>query len=150
MNPSAHSASPPHNSHSDYNVLIVEDNLINQKMLANLLKRQGYNCVVASNGEEGVKLYQSMHFRIIFMDIEMPVMNGIDATICIRKFEAEMRIPSAFIICLTGIAQDELIADSYAAGVDTYVAKPFDACQITNMLHLIVQSFQKPNQISLK
>ncbi|KAL0488846.1 hypothetical protein AKO1_015096 [Acrasis kona] len=112
-----------------YKVLIVEDNLINQKLLARLIKFAGYPLEVASNGKEAVDWVVKESFDIILMDVEMPVMNGIEATRRIRQLEQEgglntkrKHIP---IIGVSANARDEFLQKALGCGMDWYITKPY-------------------------
>jgi CheY-like chemotaxis protein len=109
------------------NVLIVEDNAINQKLLMNLLARKGYLYEVANNGQEAVEKFSRGHFDLIFMDLQMPIMDGIAATQQIRKLEAttatQRPVP---IFALTGNAREARVQEALSAGVNGYLTKPYD------------------------
>eukprot|EP01119_Soliformovum_irregulare_P010387 TRINITY_DN254_c1_g1_i2.p1 TRINITY_DN254_c1_g1~~TRINITY_DN254_c1_g1_i2.p1 ORF type:complete len:933 (-),score=238.19 TRINITY_DN254_c1_g1_i2:227-3025(-) len=81
-------------------ILIVEDNSLNQKILMTILTRNGYQVSVANNGLEGVEASMAEKFDLLFMDIEMPKMDGHEATRQIRKREKELKITPTPIICL--------------------------------------------------
>ena len=105
-------------------VLVVDDNDINKKLLAKVLERENLKVTYASNGEEAVSLRKENQFDLIFMDIQMPIMNGVDASKAIRKFEDEEKIAAVPIIALTAnTGKDD--RDSYLdAGMTDYMAKP--------------------------
>lgn len=110
------------------NILLVEDNLINQKLTQKILTNQGFHVDVANNGEVAVKKFRSHHYDLIFMDIQMPVMNGLEATRKIRKIEAtnyENR-ERVKIIALTANSQQQDKENCLAAGMDDYINKPFN------------------------
>ncbi len=88
----AQSMTPPSSHTAIPYVLVVDDNEINKRLLAKVLEHENLKVIYASNGEEAVALRENNHFDIIFMDIEMPVMNGVEASKAIRKYEKEQNI----------------------------------------------------------
>ncbi len=105
-------------------VLLVEDNETNQKVAKLTLERLGYKVTVAGNGLEAVNAVQKADFDIICMDVQMPIMDGIEATIRIR----ELGVPSSNskIIAMTGHAFSADRSRCLEAGMNDFVAKPFD------------------------
>ena len=105
------------------NVLLAEDNLINQRLAANLLSRRGHNVTVAGNGQEALDALQSGQFDLVFMDIQMPVMGGEAATTVIRRRERTTggHIP---IIAMTAHALKGDREKYLAYGMDGYLPKP--------------------------
>ncbi|RPJ81840.1 MAG: response regulator [Deltaproteobacteria bacterium] len=108
------------------NVLLVEDNTVNQKVAKIMLKKSGHFVEIANNGKEALELFLTKPFDLILMDIQMPVMNGIEATAAIRKLESQGdRTGSAIpIIALTANAMKDDRARFLAAGMDDYISKP--------------------------
>ena len=106
-------------------VLLVEDNLINQKVATVFLNKQGHQVVLADNGEEAVKLFKQTSFDLILMDVNMPVMDGLGATAAIRKLEAQSgaHVP---IIAMTAHAMKGDEERFLKNGMDAYVPKPVD------------------------
>lgn len=104
-------------------VLIVEDNLINQRVLSLMLETLSYTCEIAGSGEEGVSLALSKPFDIVLMDIGLPQMDGIAATQKIRIQKNANLLP---VIALTGHAQADKGGDSHALGIDAWLMKPID------------------------
>jgi two-component system, sensor histidine kinase and response regulator len=104
-------------------VLLVEDNMVNQRLAVRILEKRGHSVNVAGNGMEGVMAFQKQTFDVILMDIQMPVMNGFEATALIRKLEEKSgkRIP---IIAMTAHAMKGDRERCIAAGMDYYVTKP--------------------------
>lgn len=109
-------------------VLIVEDNVVNQRVMQRLAERAGHRAAVAGNGEEALRLLERATFDVVLMDVQMPVMDGIEATRAIRAREAGsgqgQRIP---IVAVTAHAMKGDRERCLAAGMDAYVTKPFDA-----------------------
>ena len=106
-------------------VLIVEDNVINRKILQHVLQNKNYELMEACDGQEAIEKYKSWQPDIVLMDIVMPIMNGIEATQIIRKYEQEKNLPKTPIIALTGNALEEQRATVFKAGVDDYEVKPY-------------------------
>jgi len=109
-------------------ILLVEDNLINQKLTQKILKNQGFRVDVADNGKMAVKKFRAHHYDLIFMDIQMPVMDGLEATRKIRKIEATNYTSRerVKIIALTANSQQQDKENCLAAGMDDYINKPFN------------------------
>lgn len=105
-------------------VLVVDDNAINQKILNSYLKKGGYEVEIASNGKIAVEMFLKSKFDAIIMDIEMPVMNGYEATKLIRQKEKELEIASVPIICLSGNAREEYERRAMEVGMNDFITKP--------------------------
>ncbi|THF52661.1 PAS domain S-box protein [Flavobacterium supellecticarium] len=114
----------------DVSVLLVEDNILNRMVAQNSLKY--YNCQVeeAENGLKALEILKQRKFDIILMDIQMPEMNGIEATLAIRN-ELKLNTP---IIALTANAFKTEIDRCYAAGMNDYVTKPFDEALLVGLI----------------
>lgn len=122
-------------------VLIVEDNLVNQKVASLFLKNAGFQFEVANNGQEAVEaVQQGKPYTAILMDCMMPVMDGFTATEEIRRWESEHNIPRRLpIIALTASVLDEDICRCYEVGMDDYIAKPFKKEVLLEKLDHFVQ-----------
>lgn len=114
-------------------VLIVEDNEINIALIENLLTRKNMSVDISMNGEEAVEKHFKNDYDIILMDIQMPKMNGYQATAAIREHEAESgrKIP---IIALTAYAMEEDKEKCLSAGMDDYLSKPFKADELYTLM----------------
>jgi len=108
-------------------VLLVEDNLVNQKVACALLERRHYHVRIAGNGEEAVAALAAGHFDVVLMDVQMPVMGGLEATRAIREQEAAGGRPRVPIIAMTANAMQGDREQCFAAGMDDYVSKPIRA-----------------------
>ncbi len=106
-------------------ILLAEDGLVNQKVALGFLTKWGHQTLVANNGKEAVDLWQREPFDVILMDMQMPEMNGYDATVAIRSEErgTGRRIP---IIAMTAEAMKGDREHCLEAGMDDYISKPFD------------------------
>jgi CheY-like chemotaxis protein len=108
----------------DANVLLVEDNLINQKIVLLSLKKSVKSVDIANNGKEALDKFGSVKYDIILMDIQMPIMNGIVTTKKIRNIEKSTNTHTPII----AITANALLGDKeecLAAGMDDYISKPF-------------------------
>ena len=107
-------------------VLIAEDNLVNQRIAAALLERDGHHVTIVDNGEAAVAAVAHGAFDAILMDVQMPTMNGLDATMAIREFERG-RLTRTPIIAMTAHAMQGDRERCVNAGMDDYVTKPVSA-----------------------
>ncbi len=135
--PSAAVASAP------LNVLLVEDNPINQRVAVSLLERLGHRVSVANNGREALDRLAEQAFDLVVMDIQMPDMDGIEATARIRAREqgSERHTP---IIALTAHALKGDRERILAAGMDGYVIKPIDPKELHETIAAVLQRPSKP------
>ena len=105
-------------------LLIADDDPVSQLVLTRQLEARGYAVDIASNGREAIDLYAGESYRAIFMDCQMPEVNGYDATAAIRAEEAEdERTP---IIGMTASVRESDREQCFLSGMDDYVAKPLD------------------------
>lgn len=109
-------------------ILVVEDNLVNQKVATLLLKKAGFIVALANDGKEAVEMIkaETLAYSLILMDCMMPVMDGFTATEAIREWELEQTKKRLPIIALTASVFVEDIEKCYQSGMDDYVAKPFN------------------------
>jgi signal transduction histidine kinase/CheY-like chemotaxis protein len=126
-------------------ILAAEDSKPNQLVLKALLEPLGAELHIVSDGKEAVKAYQNGDFDLVLMDIQMPHMNGIDATRAIRKAEQKQRRSPTPIIALSANVMGEQIRDYMAAGMDGYVAKPIDA---TALIDAIQQALEPRSKVA--
>jgi two-component system CheB/CheR fusion protein len=107
-------------------ILLVEDNRVNQLVARGLLERQGHSVTLAENGRQAVDLFLREDFDLVFMDVQMPEMDGLEATVAIRAAEAQGDRPRTPIIALTAQALPEDREACLEAGMDFYLSKPVD------------------------
>jgi CheY-like chemotaxis protein len=121
----AEEVGPPLAQRHGAQVLLAEDNKLNQQVAVELLQAVGLDVVVVENGRQAVDMIQTGWFSLVLMDIQMPVMDGIEATRTIREMEkgGEQRVP---IIAMTANAMKEDRQKSLDAGMDDHIAKPID------------------------
>ncbi len=108
-------------------ILIVEDNPVNQKLIAFLLARSGYSYDIADNGAAALDKLEGAEYRLVLMDMMMPVMNGYDATRAIRNNPKMKGLP---IIALTANAMKGEDEKCRQVGCNDYIAKPYSKDQI--------------------
>jgi signal transduction histidine kinase/DNA-binding response OmpR family regulator len=116
------SVTPAGEDWSHLKVLVAEDNPVNQKMMTMMLKRFGIKCQLADDGEVAVALASATQFDLILMDMQMPRMDGLQATATIRSATGG-EVPK--ILAVTAGASDEERSQCLAAGMDDYLSKPF-------------------------
>ena len=115
-------------------VLLVEDNAINQKVATHLLGKWGHRVTIASNGQEAIERLDGTRFDVVLMDMQMPVMGGVEATQIIRRREVERGLPRLRIVAMTANALEADRDACLAAGMDDYIAKPFKAAELGEKL----------------
>lgn len=117
---------PPVNSGASSRALVVEDNLVNQRVATALLKRLGFDTDSAINGQEAIEYVQSNHagYDVILMDCQMPIMDGYETTRCIREWEKSNGQGGTPIIALTADALPGTEANCKEAGMNDYLSKP--------------------------
>jgi PAS domain S-box-containing protein len=128
--------SKPHElKSSPAHLLVVEDNVTNQKMLCNILTKHSHRWKLAQNGQEAVDAYvtasnEGWFYDIILMDIQMPIMDGLQATAEIRRIEIQNKYRRTPIIAITANAQEADKQKGIEAGSDYYLTKPYNARNI--------------------
>jgi PAS domain S-box-containing protein len=117
-------------------VLLVEDSPSNRLLFSLYLRGRPCAITEAHNGEEGVAAYAAARFDLVFMDIEMPVMDGYRATRAIRALERERGLPPVPVIALTAHVVGEFRDDCAAAGCTSFLAKPFSRGELLRCMAL--------------
>ncbi|PWS54236.1 response regulator [Pseudoalteromonas sp. meg-B1] len=123
-------------------VLIAEDNKINQLIIVKMLKAHNANLIIAEDGKECVKYFKEHSVDLIFMDIQMPEMDGIKATQAIRALPAGKTVP---IIAMTANTLKQDIEHYLGIGMDGYLTKPFDKAKLNSLLNVY-----NPKNLNLK
>lgn len=105
-------------------ILVVEDNVINQKVALNILRQFGYHADLANNGKEAIDAVERQHYDVLFMDMQMPEMDGLEATRLIRARYTAMDRP--YIVAMTANALKGDRELCLVAGMDDYLSKPLN------------------------
>jgi len=114
--------------------LIAEDNDVNQMIISSYLQKHGISCHIANNGENAVSKFSSEHYHIVFMDCQMPVLDGYQATRMIRNLENETTTTNTPIIAMTGNALDGDREKCLDAGMNDYLSKPINKQDLAKVL----------------
>lgn len=122
-------------------VLIVDDDLINKKLLGRILREQGFQVEFAGNGKIAFEKCMKTSYKLIFMDIVMPIQNGIQATRNIRVLGENMETP---IICHTSTPEKR--NEALGAGMNSFITKPYKRAEIIEVVaQLLPTETSKPN-----
>ena len=112
----------PQNPAKSLRILVADDNQVNQKVAQRMLERLGHTVALANDGKEALAAIKTASFDLVMMDIQMPEMDGFEATQRVREWEAgKTHIP---IIALTAHAMDSHREECLTAGMDSFLAKP--------------------------
>lgn len=122
-------------------VLLVDDNLINQKLASALLARMGVAFDLASNGQEAVDKSSAYSYALVLMDMEMPVMDGVGATRCIRAAEQASGATRLPIVAMTANAMEEDRRRCLDAGMDGFISKPISRLAMETEIMRVLNSF---------
>ncbi len=119
-------------------VLLTEDNPVNQKVAARLIEKQGHTVEIATNGLQALAALEKAEFDLVFMDVQMPEMDGLEATARIRKNEAATG-RHQLIIAMTAHAMKGYKDMCLTAGMDAYIAKPLNPASLVGLLDSVLQ-----------
>ena len=122
------------NSYENVHILVTEDNSINQKLITNVLNRIGIEVTIANNGQEALELFRENEFDMILMDIEMPIMGGLEATGKILNYEQNNTKEHTPIVALTANALSGDREMYIGAGMDSYLSKPIELEALNTVL----------------
>lgn len=123
-------------------ILVVDDDDLNRRMMQILLTREGHHVELAANGMEALDAVKYHKFDIVFMDLQMPTIDGVEASRRIREWENGGS--HTFIVALTASYLPEEGHMLFEAGIDNYIAKPFEVEHIQRMLNYISKTGQTP------
>jgi len=137
-------------------ILVVEDNMINQKLVVNILQGIGLDVDVANNGLEGFEKRKDNAYNLIFMDIQMPIMDGVEATHEILEYEEDENQKHVPIVALTANALQGDRERFLAEGLDEYISKPIKMTELLYILNKFIsdkltvevtEDIQKQNEV---
>lgn len=117
------------NTGKNLKILLAEDNEINRKFFLKLMDINGYKCDIAANGKEACDLCLDKEYDIIFIDCQMPIMDGFDATQNIRKINNSVKI-----IALTACVMKEDIERCLESGMNGYILKPINEKELIKII----------------
>ncbi len=120
------------------NILLAEDNKINQKVAMLNLNNMGYQVDIANNGKEAVEKFENGDYDIIFMDVQMPEMDGVEACKKIREMENNSgSTKKILIIAMTANTSEDERKKYWEAGMNDYISKPFKRKKLVEILNKI-------------
>ena len=132
----------------DIRILLAEDNLINQKVSVLTLKQLGFKCEIANNGKEACDMHKKSPYDLILMDMQMPEVNGLQATQIIR--ENEKNNPGNVPVYITAVTANSLVEDKkdcIIAGMNNFLSKPFSDKELLNVLQEVAKKKAHKPQI---
>jgi CheY-like chemotaxis protein len=140
------SAEPVLKSSRSLRVLLAEDNPVNQRLAVRIMEKWGHSVAVAGNGRKALEVWEEGDFELILMDVQMPEMSGLDATVAIREREktSGRHVP---IIAMTAHAMEGDRQKCLAAGMDHYVSKPIDQKRLFEVVEGVCTA--RPGPVSL-
>ena len=118
---------------TSYKILVVEDNMVNRKVAHFMLEKKGHDITAVENGREALTAMEGCIFDLILMDVQMPVMDGLEATVAIREKEKATgtHIP---IIAMTAHAMKGDRERCLEAGMDDYITKPLNPEEVSQRI----------------
>ncbi len=123
----------------NFKILIVDDIVINRILLQAIIEELGFECREAEDGRKAIEMLKNEHFNMVFMDIEMPVMNGIETTKYIRE-ELPAPLSSIPVIALTAHNPSMFFDDFRHAGFTNLLTKPYSIDKVLSMIKEIKNS----------
>ena len=122
----------PEKKNTSFQILVAEDDIVNRTLLSKIFERLGYNVTIKVNGLEAYNAFDTQFYDLVFMDIEMPQMNGFEATKKLRERFAGARQP--IIIALTAHSIGGELEKYRKLGINNYLAKPFTMAEVEKMV----------------
>jgi PAS domain S-box-containing protein len=129
-------------------ILLAEDNEVNQRLISRLLEKMGHTVAVAANGQMAVRMWSEQEFDLVAMDMQMPIMDGLEATAEIRARESDTgkHVP---IVAMTANAFDEDRERCLRGGMDGYIAKPVTAKSIEMEVARVLAAQEKIEKLEI-
>jgi len=121
-------------------ILVVEDNLINQKVVTAMLAKLGYKCELVNNGKEALEILSQGHFDLVLMDCQMPTMDGFEATQKLRNMEVASQKSQVPVVALTANAMQGDREKCIEAGMNDYLSKPLNGEELKEVLNRWIES----------
>ena len=115
------------------NILVAEDNDINRILIRKIFQKTGYDFDIATNGEEAINAFDQKYYDLVFMDIEMPLMDGFEATHKLREKYKDQSV-QPFIVALTANSLSGEKKRCIDQGMDEYLSKPFSVEDVHAMI----------------
>jgi signal transduction histidine kinase/AmiR/NasT family two-component response regulator len=134
-------------SRAALDVLVVEDNPVNQQLAIRLLEKWGHRATLAADGQVALDALEERRFDVVLMDVQMPVMGGIEATREIRRREAAQGKPRRPIIAMTANAMQGDREACLEAGMDDYIAKPIKSADLAKLLNSLSSPGRPPPRL---
>jgi PAS domain S-box-containing protein len=125
-------------------ILLVEDNAINREVALHMIKNLGYQADTANNGRQAVEALEKTTYDLVLMDIQMPVMSGVEATAIIRDPDSDVKIHDVPIIAMTANAMKGDRERYLASGLDDYISKPVDGKELQNLIETYLSDADAP------
>jgi osomolarity two-component system sensor histidine kinase NIK1 len=120
-------------------ILLVEDNILNQKVIVFNLKKLNYNVIPVDNGKDAIDKFLNTSFDLILMDLMLPVMNGYEITREIRRLEKEKGVENEIpIIAITANVLDNDRDKCFEVGMNEFMTKPFTAEQLIEKIRIFI------------
>ena len=128
-------------THLDKSILIVDDEPLNLMIISEYLQaaEEGYSWDTAENGEQALEILALRSFDIILMDLNMPVMGGIETTKGLRQLERDLGRPRSHVIAFTSSVLQDDIDSAIQAGCDSYLIKPLKKQKLINAIARVVR-----------
>ena len=125
------------------NILLVEDNLVNQRVATRLLEKRGHCVAIAENGQEALRMLEKESYDLVLMDVQMPVMDGLEATAKLRESEknGDKHLP---VVALTARAMKGDVELCLPAGMDDYLVKPIRVPDLEEILAKYARTLRQP------
>lgn len=136
---------PPVEQRRPLRILVVEDNPVNQKVVAGVLSKHGLIPSLSSNGWDAIKQVEEGKFDLVLMDVHLPDLDGMQATGLIREMERRHGREPVPIVALTAMAMKEDRDRCLAAGMDAYVSKPLNVVELLNVIWRLAGSSPRPH-----
>jgi PAS domain S-box-containing protein len=126
----------------DMRILVVEDNKVNQKVAKGILKRLGFQCDISENGQKALEALKDKVYDLIFMDIQMPVMDGLTASKTIRNPDTPVRRHDVPIVAMTAHAMRDSRQKCLDAGMNDFISKPIDPTEVLSVIERMTKGVQ--------